>query len=90
MDTATITKAFRYLDGCRDQGHINMWGAGPYLAAHLFTVPAADIDKLHTTWISSFEATGSTELEPRIEWAAGQLGATDFKRHQRAQTASAT
>jgi hypothetical protein len=77
MDHVTIERAFMYLDRLRDSSAVNMWGATPYLARFMgmpdrMGGPAA---KLHTTWIASFDAVDSLDLEPRVAWAVGELAA---------------
>lgn len=77
IDRATIEKAFIFLDDLRDSAICNMWGATPYLAQYLGADCSRDgADILHTLWIKSFDATGQLEMEPRVEWAASVLSAS--------------
>lgn len=75
MTNDEIRNAFVYLEGLRDRGTVNMWGAGPYLARFLRKPESAEIvGKVQTTWMNSFDATGTEDLETRVEWARTELG----------------
>lgn len=74
MTTDEIKSAFVYLDGLRDRGAVNMWGASPYLARFMRRRESEEIvSKVHTAWISSFDKTGTEDMDTRVEWARAEL-----------------
>jgi hypothetical protein len=54
MITVTQDEANRYLDGLRESGATNMFGAGPYLQRE-FGCTAAEAKHLLAEWMRTFD-----------------------------------
>lgn len=57
-------EVFAFLDGLRESGDVNMWGAGPYLVA-AFDVKRDESHELLKEWMNTFpRRQESKECQP--------------------------
>lgn len=63
FDKEILTETFEFLDGLRESGATNMFGAAPYVQADI-GVSSKDARKLLSLWMDTFD--GETSVEDRV------------------------
>jgi len=66
IDIVLLQTAFEFLDGLRESGITNMFGAAPYVQEEL-GVDKSTSRKLHTLWMETYD--GETDVATRAEKA---------------------
>ena len=60
-------KYFAYLDGLRESGETNMFGAGPYLREEFDELNKMDASTVLVTWMKTFSDKSIAERVGQIE-----------------------
>lgn len=65
-DVETLASVFTYLDGLRESGQVNMFGAGQYVEA-VFCMEPREARKFTQAWMDTFD--GESSVDERVEKA---------------------